>query len=394
MAASSSAESYKCDLCYKAPHQEMSHSSSSNEISTICSCCQEILKNNFKVTSERHLGEYEFSIQTECSPKTAQEAEIIHQFNQAIKQIDPFKTQEEIEKGIAILTALAEERFVPAQYFLGVLFNLGEMVNRDIGKSTRFYNLAADAGNLEARRELGDLYYRGIDGQRDVEEAIRHYSIAAEEGDPISQFNLGAIYLNGIDLPQDPVRAFAYMEKAANQNFTKAIYHLAIMYLRGMGISKNTARGLELLRSAADQNQGDAQAMLAALYCQGEALLQNESEANRWFRLSGRRPGPLLLIDSNTHEKDESNFFTQGHFYHHVNKPRDIELALKFYRRAAATGHVTALYRLAEIYMNGDGVPINRREAERYYEMLRQRGHSLPLKVRIKLQLHSGCSIL
>lgn len=395
MAASSSTDPFKADFCCCSSCEGENRSSPPKEISPICDFCRRILTSNFQEPSESILSAYQFSLHTEHTPQNNQEEDFVLDFNQGIQQIDPLNTQEEIQKGVEKVIHIAQKGFVPAQYFLGVLFNRDEIVRRDIAQSTRYYTLAADAGNLEARRDLGDLYYQGIDGQRDIEEAIRHYTIAAEEGDSISQFNLGVIYLNGIDLPQDPVRAFVYMEKAAAQNFPKAVYQLGLMQLKGIGTTTNSAKGLELLRTAADQQQGEAQAMLASLYCQGGELLKDENEAQRLLKLSERKSESVVLIDPQSHEKDESVFFTIGHFYHHgINTQPNIGAALEFYRRAAATGHVAALYRLAEIYLHGDGVPVNRREAERYYELLKQKGHTLPLKVRMKLYLHRQCSVL
>ena len=64
----------------------------------------------------------------------------------------------------------------------------------DYGKAMDYFQLAADAGNVEGWRGLGNLYANGAGVETDYNRAIEYYQRAAELGDAIALYNIGLFY--------------------------------------------------------------------------------------------------------------------------------------------------------------------------------------------------------
>jgi tetratricopeptide (TPR) repeat protein len=61
----------------------------------------------------------------------------------------------------------------------------------------KYYEQAAEKGNVFAYSGLGYIWYYGRTGERDYEKAFHYYSLAAENGDIQSEYKLADMYKNG-----------------------------------------------------------------------------------------------------------------------------------------------------------------------------------------------------
>ena len=78
---------------------------------------------------------------------------------------------------------LAELGDVEAQYNLGVMYDEGAGVNRDLACAADWYRKAAEQGFVDAQTNLGFMYYHGQGVSRDFREAARWFQQAADQGD-------------------------------------------------------------------------------------------------------------------------------------------------------------------------------------------------------------------
>jgi len=78
---------------------------------------------------------------------------------------------------------LAELGDAEAQYNLGVMYDEGASVEKDLVKATEWYRKAAEQGFLEAQYNLGMMYYHGLGVHPDRAEASRWLQLAADRGD-------------------------------------------------------------------------------------------------------------------------------------------------------------------------------------------------------------------
>jgi len=104
---------------------------------------------------------------------------------------------------------LAEKGDPRSQYGMGVLYENGFGVTKDLKQAAAWYLKAAKQGNSDAQYNLGAMYEHGVGMPVNYPEAARWYRPAAEQGDIDALSNLGVLYQGGKGVPQDKVLAMA-----------------------------------------------------------------------------------------------------------------------------------------------------------------------------------------
>jgi TPR repeat protein len=67
----------------------------------------------------------------------------------------------------------------------------GQGVGQDYQEVLKWYRLAADQGNADARNSLGWMYDSAQGVARDYQEAVKWYRLAAHQGNADAQNTLG-----------------------------------------------------------------------------------------------------------------------------------------------------------------------------------------------------------
>jgi uncharacterized protein len=105
---------------------------------------------------------------------------------------------------------------------LGVTYEDGKGVSRDISEALRWYRLAAQRGFANAQINLSNCFHNGLGVDQDESLAAWWVSLAAEQGDTDAQLNLGTRYMNGIGVAKDAFEAFFWFDLAAKAGSTNA----------------------------------------------------------------------------------------------------------------------------------------------------------------------------
>jgi TPR repeat protein len=104
---------------------------------------------------------------------------------------------------------LAEQGDPRSQYAMGVLYENGFAVAKDLPQAAAWYLKAAEQGNSDAQYNLGAMNEHGVGIPVNYAEAARWYRPTAERGDIDALSNLGVLYETGRGVPQDKVLALA-----------------------------------------------------------------------------------------------------------------------------------------------------------------------------------------
>ena len=75
----------------------------------------------------------------------------------------------------------------------------------------------AEAGDPRSQEFMGILYEEGLGVPKDIEKALAWYERAANSGDMAAQYNLGRIYLEGKLVDRDIDRGRDFLRRAADQ---------------------------------------------------------------------------------------------------------------------------------------------------------------------------------
>ena len=109
-----------------------------------------------------------------------------------------------------------------------------------------WYKKAADLGNTYAMNAVGYMYSSGIGTDRNLELAKEYINKAAENYDPEAMYNM-AFYV------KDNIQKFELLEKAAEGGSHKAIDYLGGMYECGDGVEQNMCKALTYYFQSFDQ---------------------------------------------------------------------------------------------------------------------------------------------
>ena len=105
------------------------------------------------------------------------------------------------------------------------------------GDAIRWYARAAEAGSARAQYLLGVKYETGVDVERDLDQALAWYRKAAEQDYAEAQFKLGVMHEQGRGMRQDPAAAFGWYRAAARNGLPAAQYNLGVALLNGSGVA-------------------------------------------------------------------------------------------------------------------------------------------------------------
>ena len=103
-----------------------------------------------------------------------------------------FSGQDYMEKGnyteaVKYFRKAADQGHARAQYELGVCYNFGYGIRKDLKEAVKWYRKAAEQGYIYAIFDLGECYYYGKGVPKDHKEAAKWYRKAAEQGYPDAQ---------------------------------------------------------------------------------------------------------------------------------------------------------------------------------------------------------------
>lgn len=246
-------------------------------------------------------------INEEWAKKRADHGEASPLIHVALRYIDGSDAPQDSEKGVSLLTELADRGIGTAQVAFGDRLITGKGIPKDTNKALRYLSLAAEAGCADLVSGLGVALYKGDEKYTDPDMAVQCLELAARAGDVNALVELGNLYLDGAgNIPPDQGKAFGYFMQAAEQD---------------------NPRGLEL-----------------AGYClyEGKGTPQNRAEALRWYE----KAAEMNLYNS---------YYMMGMIYGYDKTLYDYEKAVSCFEKSAALGQSDALIRLGKIYLNGLG---------------------------------------
>ena len=358
----------------------------------------------------------------------------------------------EKEEAIEWLKKAAEQGYAKAQFWLGFCYEHGldgqesdsSSYNRTSGnsydahkwyqKAVEQYCDAAQRGNIWAQYNLGVCYERGYGVQRNVQQAERRYREAAQKGHIRACYNLGEVLAS--DSNDATVGSQKIMEEAvmwyrrgAEQGDAEAQVRLGERYFYGEG---NKAAAKEWFRKSAAQGNGEAMKFLEGeeqykadtegKYNLGHNVWMNRDEIYGWLRkchtqgYSGEQLFPRNSYENDASEKKEIGVQqnaaagavtehqaaeqggtpAQYGVYQKYNpavqkllpvakshdREKDAAAVAAFIRycKAAEQGDAQAQYNLGVCYEKGIGVTKNPEEARKWFREAAEQGYKLAVE--------------
>lgn len=186
--------------------------------------------------------------------------------------------EKDLQQAVKYYTLASEANHPQAIYNLGLVYLEGSgVVPKDEKLGLEMLHQAGDQGLLEAQRCLGVFYTN--EAQENWERAVYYFKLAAKQKDRDSQYYLGLCYEEGCGVQENTCIAANYYKLAAEQGHEEAQYRLALFHLHGLGgLPVNMRNGTELLHAAAEQGHIEARTDLHTL--QGKQELKTGTGEN------------------------------------------------------------------------------------------------------------------
>lgn len=200
--------------------------------------------------------------------------------------------------------------------------------------------------NRELFEKAGAVHRAGRYG-----EALPILKKLAEQGIAPAQYSLGVIYSNAQGVPRDYPQALRWYRLAADQGYALAQVRLGMMYKDGEGVQRDFGTALAWTRKAADQGEMGAVGLMSWFYIEGKGTRQDYAAGMAWLRKAveagddtkfGRSVEEVAGLKAAA-EDAIGRMYEQG-----AGVPRDMNIALEWYRKAAAHGNEDAKAKLAQ----------------------------------------------
>jgi len=239
---------------------------------------------------------------------------------------------------------------------LGLCYENGYGVTKDLNQAIAWYKKAADQGNLNAQAALDRLQnnppLKPVDvavlvrqadkysdnGQYDI--AYPFYKQAADQGNAYAQFAIGYCYEEGMVVTKDYNQAVEWYQKAANQGYEGAQNRLGICYEEGKGVTQDYNQAAYWYQKAANQGNSGAQTNLGACYILGQGVTKNYSQAVYWYQKAADKGETLA-------EKTLAGCYEKG-----LGVTKDINQAIYWYKKAADQGDAESKDSLKRLRVN------------------------------------------
>lgn len=197
---------------------------------------------------------------------------------------------------VALVRAAAKDNVPLGLLLLGILYRDGEtaadgttLIRKDTRRALKLFRRAADAGEPSAMYEVANMLTEGKFSARALSAAEGWYRKAFRLGESTAAYNLATKYR----YLGRHARAVQWYRKALAAGDASALIPLARAELYGLGTRRNIASALERLqRMSRDRTTYapahwlpcEAMVILAELHLEGWFVRRDVEKAVRWFR--------------------------------------------------------------------------------------------------------------
>ena len=171
----------------------------------------------------------------------------------------------QFSKAYTLMREAARKGDIHAQVNVGLMYEYGQGVKKDLLKAKYWYEKASEAGDPKAAYNLGLLYENGSAGEQNITKALMLFQQAAQQHNVNAQYHLGVLFSESKYIPPDLSRAAYWYKAAADNGLSEAQFRFGSMLVNGQGVKLNKIAGFGYLMKAARQSHLQAQKSLDIL---------------------------------------------------------------------------------------------------------------------------------
>jgi TPR repeat protein len=242
-----------------------------------------------------------------------------------------------------------------AMILLARMLVAGNGVKTDPGRAIQLLEQASALKPIPAAKTLIEIYTSDTPFN-DPAKAVEAYQIAADAGSVDAMMKLAAILEEGAGVPADPARAAELLSRATASDPAVAGARLGRLLLSDTPI-RNTAKAVAAYGEAAQAGSPEAMVGLARLLIAGDGVAADLEQARELLERAINSGGAAVAGTP------------LGDLYARQTDPEDLARAVEAYRAGVSAGDPVAMVRLAGMLADGKGVAAAPAQA---VELLRQ----------------------
>lgn len=199
-----------------------------------------------------------------------------------------FASLKQHHKAFLLFTQASERGHALAQFNLGLCFESGKGVDKDLVRAAECYKTAAAQGQTGAMFNLALFYMEGLGGlTKDPQHSLELLKEAAGNGLCKAQLYLGLYYADESSSHCDYYKAIPYLKMAAAKKHPSAEFNLGICYEHGLGIERDQSKAAHFYKAAAERGHTGAQYNVGVFYEHGLGGFRvDKNEAARFYRMA------------------------------------------------------------------------------------------------------------
>jgi TPR repeat protein len=196
----------------------------------------------------------------------AEAGDAVAQYNLGVCYERGYGVDKDLSEALKWYSRSAEGDYQNAQYRAALFKYNAWGTAKDLEGAAALARKAAAAGHPGASALFGVMLWKGEGVERNLDEAAKCLSFASGKGNAEAQFNYFKLLDEGVVEPKSPGDAMNALEKSAAQSFAPAQFELAMRLLAGEDAAKNVRRARELLIAPGKNGIQKAEAVLNELF--------------------------------------------------------------------------------------------------------------------------------
>lgn len=283
------------------------------------------------------------------------------------------------------------------RYYEMLYFGIGAKVDKE--EAVKYLKKAADMHHFESMYLYARCLRHGMGVPVNKGAAVGYYNMAAKYGNTQAMLNLGHMYYKGDEIPLEKNVAAQYYKMAAQLGNTNGMINYGKMLILGEGIPANKQEGISYIKMAADLGNEQAMLFYSEIISTEKDLSMNEEESIEYLKESARKGHVPAMYEyvmkmffKNNVDHSDKDFFRYlkicadyGYqqvkticFEHGIGQ-NDSEFSndeAQDIKNDADKGDIFAMYLYGKMLLNGESVPVDKKEAAVYLKKAADQGQS------------------
>lgn len=209
-------------------------------------CCQQLADYYWYEDEEEHSPEEVRDLLLGCCSEKEMSAEMLGTLADVCEEMEDM---EAAVKYLRLWMKADDKDSLPCMR-MAVLYRKGIGVRKNAELALKYFQKAANLGNIDGLFSVGMMYFTGEGMRRNYKRALDYFSRAAASNHPEACGYLAYMYTEGLGVNVDNAQALLWLEKGVERQDLHSITMMAERCYFGIGVEQDIQTGLELLERA------------------------------------------------------------------------------------------------------------------------------------------------